>query len=133
MAQIKTAQSGEYVITRNEDGAIKVAKTYDNVKGALREISKQIGFEYDENWNTQQFGKNLIKSITGEHVGTDDEASAESGEYVICKASTGSIQVYKNYDNVKGALREIAESIGFEYNPDWNTRQFGSKLIDEIN
>ena len=36
-------------------------------------------------------------------------------------------------DNVIGALREISEKIGFEYDPKWNTRTFGSKLIDEIN
>ena len=45
----------------------------------------------------------------------------------------GNIEVYRVYDNVKGALREIAEKEGFEYDPEWNTRQFGRKLIDFIN
>ena len=45
----------------------------------------------------------------------------------------GSIEVYRVYDNVKGALREVAEKEGFEYDPDWTTRQLGSKLIDFIN
>lgn len=47
--------------------------------------------------------------------------------------NNGSIEVYRIYDNVKGALREIAEREGFEYDPNWNTRQFGSKLIDFLN
>ncbi|MBQ0019390.1 MAG: hypothetical protein KBT39_02600 [Bacteroidales bacterium] len=64
---------------------------------------------------------------------TKDEASAEYGEYVIFKTETGSIQVFKDYDNVKGALREISEQIGFEYDTAWTTRQFGSKLIAFIN
>ena len=58
---------------------------------------------------------------------------ARSGEYVILQTEAGSIITAKFYDNVKGALREIAESIGFEYDEAWTTRQFGSKLIDELN
>lgn len=133
MAKIKNARSGEYMISCSAEGAIKVAKDYDNDKGALREVAESIGFEYDTNWNTRQFGKNLIEKITGEHVGTNDEASAESGEYVIFKEASGTIQVYKDYDNVKGALREISEKIGFEYDSKWTTRQFGSKLITHLN
>ena len=45
----------------------------------------------------------------------------------------GGIEIYRIYDNVKGALREIAEKEGFEYDPAWTTRQFGSKLVDFIN
>lgn len=133
MAKIKNARTGEYMISCNAEGAIKVAKDYNNDKGGLREIAEKIGFAYDPAWNTQQFGKKLIEEITGEHVKTNEDASAESGEYVIFKEASGSIQVFKDYDNVKGALREIAAQIGFEYDPAWTTRQFGSKLIDHIN
>lgn len=133
MAKIKNARSGEYMISCNAEGAIKVAKDYNNDKGGLREIAEKIGFAYDPAWDTQQFGKKLIEEITGEHVKTNEDASAESGEYVIFKEASGSIQVFKDYDNVKGALREIAAQIGFEYDPAWTTRQFGSKLIDHIN
>lgn len=59
--------------------------------------------------------------------------SAISGEYMLSVLESGSIEVYHVYDNVKGALREIAEKEGFEYDPEWNTRQFGSKLIDFLN
>ena len=59
--------------------------------------------------------------------------SALSGEYMLGVLESGSIEVYRVYDNVKGALREIAEKEGFEYDPEWNTRQFGSKLIDFLN
>ena len=59
--------------------------------------------------------------------------SAISGEYIIQREDSGSIVVYRIYDNVKGALREIAEKEGFEVNPEWNTRQLGAKLIDFIN
>lgn len=59
--------------------------------------------------------------------------SAISGEYVISVKDDGGIEVYRIYDNVIGALREVAEKTGFEYDPKWNTRHFGSKLIDFLN
>ena len=62
-----------------------------------------------------------------------NKKSAISGEYMIGVLESGSIEVYRVYDNVKGALREIAEKEGFEVDPAWNTRQFGSKLIDFLN
>ena len=61
------------------------------------------------------------------------EKIARSGEYAILQTEDGSIITDKINDNVKGALREIAVSIGFEYDTAWTTRQFGSKLIDELN
>lgn len=62
-----------------------------------------------------------------------NKKSAISGEYMIGVLESGSIEVYRVYDNVKGALREIAEKEGFEVDPAWNTRQLGAKLIDFIN
>lgn len=56
----------KYIITSSKNGAIKVVKdgvTSTNTKESLREISKQVGYIYDEKWNTRQFGKNLINHI----------------------------------------------------------------------
>lgn len=58
--------------------------------------------------------------------------SAIYGEYVVSVKDDGAIEVFRNYDNVKGSLREIAESKGFEYDPSWNTQQFGARLIKEF-
>lgn len=52
---------------------------------------------------------------------------------MIVQNDEGAIVVFRTYDNVKGALREISEAIGFRYDPAWTTRQLGSKLIDAIN
>ena len=41
--------------------------------------------------------------------------------------------MYKIYDNAKGTLGEISETIGFEYDNSWTTKQFDSILIDYIN
>ena len=59
--------------------------------------------------------------------------SVIAGEYILSVLDSGSIEVYRIYDNVKGALREIAEKEGFEYDEKWTTRQFGSKIIDFLN
>ena len=58
--------------------------------------------------------------------------SVIAGEYILSVLDSGSIEVYRIYDNVKGALREVAEKEGFEYDANWTTRQLGSKLIDFI-
>ena len=57
--------------------------------------------------------------------------SAISGEYIIQKEESGSIVVYRIFDNVKASLREIADMKGFQYDPEWNVRQFGRKLSKE--
>jgi len=59
--------------------------------------------------------------------------SAISGEYIITVEDSGSITVHRVYDNTIGALREIAEKVGFEYDEKWNTRTLGSKLVDFLN
>lgn len=122
---MKSAISGEYVIQINEEGSVKVFRIYDNVIGSLREIAESKGFVYDSNWNTRQFGSNIIKEF-----GEGNQAFV--GEYVVTKRDNGSIETYREYDNTKGALREVSEKTGFTYDPSWNTRQFGSKLVDYL-
>lgn len=126
MAKIKSAISGEYVVSVQESGSITVFRIFDNVKASLREAANEVGFAYDTDWTTRQFGAKLIKAY-----GMGDEAQV--GNYFIHRLPSGSIETYRTFDNTKGALREIAEKIGFSYNPDWTTRQFGSKLVDYIN
>lgn len=122
----KSAISGEYIITVEDSGSIRVCKIYDNVKSSLRECAEAQGFAYDPDWTTRQFGSKLIKEF-------GDGNMAEIGEYVINQLASGTIETYRTYDNTKGALREIAETVGFEVDPKWTTRQLGSKLVDVIN
>ena len=57
---------------------------------------------------------------------------ATTEDYIVARYEDDSIGVYNRYGNTKGALREIAEAQGFEYDPTWTTRQFGKKLIDAL-
>jgi len=59
--------------------------------------------------------------------------SAICGEHIITVEDSGTVNVYRISDNTKDSLREIAKTIGFEYDETWNTRTLGSKLVDFIN
>lgn len=62
--------------------------------------------------------------------------SATHKDYTIVVMKDNKVVVCKGdeyYDNTKGVLREIAEKLGFEVDPKWNTQQFGSKLVDFLN
>ena len=122
----KSAISGEYIITVEDSGTVRVCKIYDNVKGSLRECAEAQNFEYDTNWTTRQFGSKLIKEF-------GDGDMAEIGEYTMVKRDSGAIESYRTYANTMEAIREIAAETGFELNEKSNTRQNGSKLVDFIN
>lgn len=122
----KSAISGEYIITIEENNKVRVCRIYDNVIGSLREICEKEGMEYDPNWTTRQMGSKVVKQL-------GDGTMAEVGEYVVTKRPNGSIETYRTYDNTMGALREIAANIGFEIDPKWNTQSTGSKLVNFIN
>lgn len=121
----KSAIYGEYLISKDDNGSISVLRKYDNVIASLRAIADEVGFSYDKKWNTRQFGNNLVKAH-------GENGVAQFGEYGVQVLDSGSIESFKLYDNTKEALREIAQTIGFAYDNNWTTRQFGSKLIDHL-
>lgn len=66
----KSAETKDYLITQGNDGGITVYRKNgneweesDNAKGALREIASKASFNYDESWNTRQFGAKLIDFV----------------------------------------------------------------------
>lgn len=122
----KFAVSKDYIISVEDDGSIQVHRIYANVMDSLREIAKSIGFELDPKWNTRTAGRKILECL-------GEESQAECGEYVIVRRAQDTIDTYRTYTNKKGALREVAEKVGFEFDPKWATRQFGSKLVDFLN
>ena len=122
----KSAISGEYIITQEDSGTIRVCKIYDNVIGSLREIAAANNYTIEPKWNTQDAGRHICKDF-------GDGTMAQIGEYTIVKRSGGRIESYRTYANTIAALREISAHIGFKADSKWNTQQFGSKLIDFIN
>ena len=66
----------------------------------------------------------------------DVKKSATVGDYVININDDNSVTVLKGdivCSNTTAALREVAVLAGFIPDEKWNTRQFGSKLVDAIN
>ena len=125
---IKSAISGEYIITQEDNGSIRVCQIFDNVKDSLREASKSVGFKFDPNWNTRQFGKNLVNEY-----GDGSGKTANVGEYTIVIRDSGSVETYRVHGNTIAALRKIASENEFKADNNWNTRTLGSKLIDFVN
>lgn len=120
---------GEYLVVEDIKGSFYVRKTYSNTKGALREIADKIDFEYDDNWNTRQFGAKLIGELKGEKIPSKGTAHAEYDSFVIYRTEEGSIVVYTDYENTKQGLREIAGLIDLDYDANLTTRQLGTRII----
>ena len=57
--------------------------------------------------------------------------SAKHGNFIIQQAENDSVSIV--CDNTRQALRDIANEIGMEFDPEWNTRYFGHRLINFIN
>lgn len=75
--------------------------------------------------------KNAVKADMESMIAYQRADNSASDEYSVIKNEDGSYTVSINgvvQDNAKAAMRQIAEAIGFDYDPNWTTRQFGSKL-----
>lgn len=122
----KSAISGEYIITVEDSGSIRVCRIFDNVIASLRECAKAVGFQYDPKWDTQQFGAKLIKEYGEGNL-------AEIGEYTISRDSSGHIDSYQVFGNTLRVLKKIAGEHQMPLVETWNTRALGNRLVDFIN
>lgn len=130
-----TTTNAKITLIQNDDNSINLE--VDNAKGLMRLISKQTGFQYDDEWNTQTLGSKLIDFINNPSdtitakktaVFKDNETNAK---ITLIQKDDNSIDF--EVDNTKGLLRLIAKQVGFQCDADWNTQTLGSKLIDVIN
>ena len=75
--------------------------------------------------------KNAVKADMESMIAYQRSDKSASDEYSVIKNEDGGYIVSINgvvQDNAKAAMRQIAEAIGFDYDPNWTTRQFGGKL-----
>lgn len=66
-----------------------------------------------------------------EQSGKTPVSEVKAGAFAIVKYSDNSYSVQIDGNvcaNSKGAMRQLAETIGFEYDKGWTTQQFGAKL-----
>lgn len=122
----RRATWGEYDIAVEADGSIKVRKAVENADDALRKIAEAKGVGVAPEWDACQLGKKIVDNL-------GDGESAEVGDLTVVRDAGGAIRVLRICDNAKGALREVAQGAGFDYDPAWNTHQLGNKLVGFIN
>ena len=75
-----------YEIIRENDNSITVCVngkevTSGNVLGTLRKIARESDFDYDDNWNTRNFGNKLITHLNSNNVNLDN-ASSSNGKLI---------------------------------------------------
>lgn len=116
-----------HIVVIYDNNSIGVYDRFENTKEGLREVANQHDFDYDAGWNTRQFGKKLIDEFSG------GANVVVGGDYCIYAEPSGTIVCGKAYEgSAKAGLREIAEECGFDYDPDWNTQQFGKKMYEAL-
>ena len=59
----KSVVAGEYIIEIPDNGRVDVLRVPRNSCRIIREIIKEKGLPIDENWNKQDYGRNLIKKF----------------------------------------------------------------------
>lgn len=119
----KSAITGEYIITVEDSGSIRVCQIFDNVKESLRECAKEVGLKVDPSWNTEEVGKKLIDEY-------GDGSVAEIGEYTLSCTGDGQIDSYRVFGNTRRILDKIAADLGVTMQQNWYTRMRGNKLVD---
>jgi hypothetical protein len=119
----KSVIAGEYVIEIADNGHVDVLRIFRNAKETMRQIAQENNFEVDPKWNTQDLGRNLVKTF-------GDGTTATFKDIIVTRDKSGKIEIYQEVKNVKEALREISSKMDFTYNETWNTQTFGKKLVD---
>lgn len=121
----KSLIAGEYIIEIADNGHVDVLRVFSNAKAIMTDIAKARNFTIEEKWNTQDFGRHLVKAF-------GDGKTALFNDITINRFADGKIEIYQECKNVKEALRTIANQLDFHYEENWNTQQFGSKLSDYL-
>lgn len=116
----------EDTLIRVKEGHVTVYRVHptNSVKGTLRELSEQHGFEYQKEWNTRSFGAKLIADFGG-------KTEALIGSYLIRKIEGGAIEVYRICDAVKNELIRISEELGIDTSG--SLVELAQNIIAEVN
>ncbi len=135
-AELYFERGDGYIISiPDEDHHVSIEYRYSNecIKDALCEAAKIANFVYDLTWDNLTFARNFctkygqydsLCEIGQYEIEVDDEDEEIEDEYRVI--------VTRTCENAKGTMREISERIGFEYDPNWTTQQFGAKLSKEL-
>lgn len=116
---------GEYIITIDDNNSVSVSRIYKSTKEALRKIWEDNGKgTAPEKWTTQDLGRHILNDLC------DGAKEATIGDYTIEREANNRINVLRTYKVAKEGLRDCAESIGFPYEKEWDTQNFGRRLVN---
>ena len=118
----KSIIAGEYILQIADNGHVDVVRIFRNAKQHLREIAAAHNYAIEEKWNTQVLGRHIVIEF-------GDGKTAKFDDVTINRLDNNHIEIYQECKNTKEALRTISEQLGFEYDREWNTQQFGAKLV----
>lgn len=118
---------GEFIVTINDGNSISVHRIYKSTKGAMTRIAEAHNINVPEGTNTQQLGRILLRELCD-----DQTTGLIDGEYEIEREKNGRINLLHKYKVAKDGLRACSDTIGFNYDPKWNTQTFGRKLIEFV-
>ena len=118
----KSIIAGEYILQIADNGHVDVVRIFRNAKQHLREIAAAHNYAIEEKWNTQVLGRHIVTEF-------GDGKTAKFDDVTINRLDNNHIEIYQECKNTKEALRTISEQLGFEYDREWNTQQFGAKLV----
>lgn len=126
MKPVQEVIYNEDTLIRVKEGHVTVYRVHptNSVKGTLRELSEQHGFEYQKEWNTRSFGAKLIADFGG-------KTEALIGSYLIRKIEGGAIEVYRICDAVKNELIRISEELGIDTSG--SLVELAQNIIAEVN
>lgn len=115
---------GEFIVTIDDNNSVSVSRIYKSTLEALRKIWEENGKgEIPSNWSTHSLGRHILNDICG------GVKEATIGEYTIEREVNNRINLLRTYKVAKEGLRECADSIGFHYDKEWNTQNFGRQLV----
>ena len=114
---------GEFIVTIDDNNSVSVSRIYKSTMAALREIASLKEIEVLKTWTPQHLGRLLLKQFC------NGEKEGAIGDYTIEREDNNRINVIRTYKVVKDGLKECAESIDFPYEKEWNTQNFGRRLV----
>ncbi len=125
----RQASFKEYTVTIADSGSAEVYKLFMNAYKGLQELCAANNLDCPKGYAAGTLGNRILKELNG---GDANATSAVAGHYIISREPNDSIKVSKIYKNTSGALRELSELVGFDYDAKWGPRTFGNKVIDAI-
>ena len=110
-----------------------------NIQTACHHVNKKLTPQVEKKHQTDT-GAGVLAVIEMDSLSVIEKKRATFLQYLIVQDCNNSVHVYwvegdkvQRFKNTLAALREVAEKTVFQFDEAWNTRYFGSKLIDFIN